>query len=156
LSKIHIGGIVQHSNLILFVLEGKFSENFSANLLNALGERNINIQVIVKSYSQTGKEVVSFCIEDELYNETLDTIDYLKQTYNIITIHEENAVSNLGIYGPDFRIRSGLAGRFLEVMAEAGINIRIISTSISTFSVIIPTSQLELARSTIERHFEIP
>jgi aspartate kinase len=156
LSKIQIGGIVQHSNLILFVLEGKIAENLSANLLSALGEKNINIQVIVRNISQTGIEVVSFCIENEHYYQTLDTLDYLKQTYNIEYIREEHAVSNLGIYGPDFRIRSGLAGKFLEVMAQAGINIRVISTSISTFSVIIPTSQLEIARSAIECHFEIP
>ncbi len=62
----------------------------------------------------------------------------------------------MSIFGPDFRERAGIAGTMFAALADVGINIQSISTSISTISVIIAADQLAPAIAAVEKAFELP
>jgi aspartokinase len=68
----------------------------------------------------------------------------------------QDGIASLGIYGPDFRIRSGLGGAILRTLRNAQVDIHAISTSTSTFTVVIPLDQAEAALHAIQQNFEAP
>ena len=70
-------------------------------------------------------------------------------------IHIPN-VALVAIFGPDFRERPNIAGTFFSALAQAGINILAISTSISTLSCVIDADRLDDAVRAICGAFELP
>jgi aspartate kinase len=83
----------------------------------------------------------------------IDSIRVEVQPQTVITNQE---VASLAIFGPDFRERPGIAGKMFRAMAERGINILAISTSISTVNCIIELANLKDALDSINEHFDLP
>jgi aspartate kinase len=157
LSKIIIGGIIHHPDLICISLSG-FSNQAApfAIVLDALGNADINVQFIVKStYKGTGDQLV-FCLDRDDQKKTLAILHKIQNTHDIKILDINPEVSGIGIYGPDFRLKSGLAGQLLGALDAAGIDVHAISASLSTFFVIISSTQVESALSAIHQVFDLP
>jgi aspartokinase len=156
LSKIKIGGIVRNSNLFCISLSGSCRPTTAAVLLDALGDAGINVQFIVQGTDKDNGDLLIFCVDGLHQAETLAVVHAVQATHKFHILDISPDVTNIGIYGPDFRLRSGLASTLLGAFNHAGIHVRSISTSMSTFSVIIPSDQTELALSAIDQVFELP
>jgi aspartate kinase len=157
LSKIKVGGIIHHPNLTCYSLSG-FSNQVApfAVLLDALGKADINIQFIVKcTYKGHGDQLV-FCLDREDQDKTLAIIQEIQDAHDIEILAIDPEVSGIGIYGPDFRLKSGLAGQLLHALNSAGIDTQAVSASVSTIFVIVTSSQDRAALSAIHQVFELP
>ena len=157
MSKIKIGGIVQHLGLTLICFSsGSRLANTLTDLLDALGSTDINVQFIVQCNDTAGHHLVTLGIAQEDQNSALASLTSLQSRDHFDSVHIEPGVCSLGIYGPDFRIRPRLAVIFLSALSASGIPVLAISTSISTFTVIIPSDLLEVAQTAIDQVFELP
>jgi len=157
LSKIKIGGIIHHPHLICISLSGISDQAPPfAVVLDALGNANINVQFIVKSTHKGSGNQLVLCFDRDDQEKSLEIIHRIQNTHNINLLDINPEVSGIGIYGPDFRLKSGLAGRFLGALDAAGIDVHAISASLSTFFVIISSTQVESALSAIHQVFELP
>ena len=157
MSKIKLGGIIQHTNLVRINLTCPSNQaNGYGRLLAALGEANINVQFLVQILEPNNIELLLLCIDKDAQPRTLQIIDSLQDSHNLQIDSIDPDVTTIGIYGPDFRLRPGLAGALLEVLHTTSIPVQAISTSLSTFSVIIPSQQVEQAFSAIHQVFELP
>jgi aspartokinase len=157
LSKIKIGGIVRFSNLFCISLAGASKPTTtSAVLLNALAEANINVQFIVQGSHRENSGMLVFCVDRVDQAGTMDIVHTIQSTHEFHILDIDPQVTSIGIYGPDFRIQPGLASAFLGALDTAGVDVQAISTSISTFSVIVPSVQADLALSAIDQVFELP
>ena len=157
MSKIKLGGIIQHSDLVRISLSCPSNEtNGYGRLLAALGEANINMHFLVQILRPDQVELLILCIDKEEQSRTLQIIGTIRDIHNfhIDSIYPD--VTTIGVYGPDFRLRPGLAGALLAALHTAGIPVQAISTSLSTFSVIIPSQKVEQAFSAIQQAFELP
>jgi aspartate kinase len=157
LSKIKIGGIIHHPNLICISLSSLSNQAAPfAVVLDALGEADVNVQFIVKStYKGAGDQLV-FCLDRDDQEKTLAILHKIQNIHDIKIQHIDPQVSGIGIYGPDFRLKSGLAGLLLRALDTAGIDVQAISASVSTFFVIISSTQVDPALSAIHQVFELP
>jgi aspartokinase len=157
LSKIKLGGIIQHTNLVRISLTCPSNQvNGYARLLTRLGDANINVHFMVQFLEADNIEMLLLCIDKDEEQQTFQIIGSIQDSHKIIIDCVDPDVTTIGIYGPDFRLRPGLAGALLDAMHSASIPVQAISTSISTFSVIIPSQQLERAFSAIHEVFELP
>jgi aspartokinase len=157
LSKIKIGGVVKNIDLALFHLEsGSSQANATAELLSAFGKANINLQFIVQCQDEGDRELVVFCTGQKDQDAARDLIRAVQAHHEVNLIKIDPHMACIGIYGPDFRIRSGLGGTFLGILRASGIAVQAISTSMSTFSVVIPQDQLKPALTAIDQVFELP
>ena len=157
MSKIKLGGIIQHTDLVRISLTcPSIQANGYGRLLAALGEANINVQFLVQILRPDQVELLVLCIDKEAQTRTLQIISMIRDSHHIHidSIHPD--VTTIGVYGPDFRLRPGLAGALLAALHTAGIPVQAISTSLSTFSVIIPSPKVEQAFSAIQQAFELP
>jgi aspartate kinase len=65
-------------------------------------------------------------------------------------------VALISVFGPDFRERPAVAAGVFEALANVGINILAISTSISTVSCLIDKKRVEDAMLALREYFEFP
>lgn len=157
MSKIKLGGIIQHTNLVRISLTNTPNQvSGFARLLAALGEANVNVHFIVQLLKPDQVELLSICIDQDEQRRTLQIIEAIGESHPLHIDSIDPDVTSIGIYGPDFRLRPGLAGALLETLHNASIPVQAISTSLSTFSVIIPSKQVDKAFSAIHQVFELP
>lgn len=157
MSKIKIGGIVKDLHLTLISLAGSNGSSVSTmELLDRLGEAGINVSMIVQLAGDEAGELTRLTVWERDQERALAILSEVQQRYALEIRQIRHGVASLGIYGPDFRIRSGLAGAILRTLQSAQVDIQAISTSTSTFTVIIPSDQAEQALSAIQQNFEAP
>jgi aspartokinase len=157
LSKIKIGGIVKDLHLTLISLVSSRDANLSTTeLLEELGQADINVSMIVQLPGEDGSQLTRLTVWQRDQEKTLSILGEVQQRHPLDIRQLQAGVASLGIYGPDFRIRSGLGGAILRTLRDAHVDIQAISTSTSTFTVVIPSEQAEAALLAIQQNFEAP
>lgn len=163
LSKIKIGGIIQNANLVRISMTClannpavQSNSTAFAALLESLGSAHISVDFIVHGSHQDQDELLVFCVSQDEWDETQRILQDFQTDHDIKQITINHNVASIGIYGPDFRIKPGLAGALIKIMHSAGVTIQSISTSLSTFTMIIPANQSERALAAIHQEFELP
>ena len=163
MSKIKIGGIIQNTNLVRISLTCFASNPVAqsnsmayATLLESLGKAQISVDFIVQGSYQDQDELLVLCVSKEDWGNTQRIIHNFQVEHEIKNITVDQNVASIGIYGPDFRIKPGLAGALIKTMHAAGVTIQSISTSLSTFTMIIPADQSDRALAAIHHAFELP
>jgi aspartate kinase len=157
MEKIRIGGIMQNGHLsLLNVTAVPDRPGIAAAILGGLGDQNINVQFIVQCIDQHERDQVALCVDrddlpaaTELLHKVIPNLEAGE-----VVAHPESAI--VSIFGPDFRERPGIAGTMFEALADSGINILAISTSISTVSCVIKAEQLELGLNALRDTFDLP
>jgi len=157
LSKIKIGGIVKDLHLTLISLASASDSSLSTtDLLEELGQAGINVSMILQLAGEDGGELTRLTVWERDRERALTILGEVQKRHPVAIRQVNHGVASLGIYGPDFRIRSGLAGAILRTLQSAQIDIQAISTSTSTFTVVIPSEQAEAALTAIQQNFEAP
>jgi aspartate kinase len=157
LSKIKIGGIVKDLHQTLISLASSSDSSLATTeLLELLGQADINVSMIVQLAGEDGSQLTRLTVWQRDQARALAILEKVQQHHPVTIRQLYSGVASLGIYGPDFRIRSGLGGAILRTLREAQVDIQAISTSTSTFTVVIPSVQAEAALLAIQQNFEAP
>jgi aspartate kinase len=157
MSKIKIGGIMQTTGLAkVGVMSFPDQPGIAGKIMSAMGERGINVQFIVQLIDIHNYGHVVCCIaEDELEN-AQDILESVRQQVGGEQIIQRRNVAIISIFGPDFRERPGIASTMFSALGSKGINIRAISTSISTLSCVIDANHLDEAVVALRETFDLP
>jgi aspartate kinase len=155
--KIKVGGVIQNDHLAsISVLAVRDRPGIAAAVLDALGQRNLNVQFVVQMIDHENQAQMVLCIDRTDLATGLSAIDTIRGEVQPQAVTANPEVASLAIFGPDFRERPGIAGKMFRAMAERGINILAISTSISTVNCIIELSKVKDALDAINEHFDLP
>lgn len=155
--KTKIGGIIQNDQLAsISVLAVKDRPGIAAAVLDALGQRNINVQFIVQMIDQLGQAQMVLCVDRVDLQASLAAIETIRSELQPAAVTARADVASVAIFGPDFRERPGIAGQMFRALASKGVNILAISTSISTINCIIELPRLPDALAAICEQFELP
>src|SRR5258708_22605914 len=128
----------------------------AARIFKALGDANINIDMIVQTASHgagTPATDISFTMDKA---DLLKARKLLKDIQSGIGYREVIADENIGklsIVGVGMRSHSGVAARMFEALANTGINIDMISTSEIKISVVIDLAEGEQAMKAVHAAF---
>ncbi len=157
MSKIRIGGILENDHLSrISVLGMPDRPDTAALLLNAFGQASLNVQFIVQSLDEHQNAHIILCVDRDDIGRALDLVCRVRAELCVGAVDHDPQVASLGIYGPDFRLRPGIAGTLFAVLAAAGIRVQAISTSISTATVVISAGRLPDAVTAIRQAFDLP
>jgi aspartate kinase len=155
--KIKVGGVIQNDHLAsISVLAVKDRPGIAAAVLDAVGQRNLNVQFVVQVIDHEDQDQMVLCVDRADLPASLAAIEALKPELQPAAVVSNPEVASLAIFGPDFRERPGIAGRMFRALAERGVNILAISTSISTVNCIIDFARLRDALAAIGDHFDLP
>jgi len=157
MEKIRIGGIMQNAHLsLLNVTAVPDRPGIASAILGGLGERGINVQFIVQCIDQSQRDQVALCVDRDDLPSAMEVLENVAPDLDAGKVSSNPESAIVSIFGPDFRERPGIAGTMFEALADEGINILAISTSISTVSCVIESDQLEYALIALRDTFDLP
>lgn len=155
--KIKVGGVIKNDQLAaISVLAVKDRPGIAAAVLDALGQRSLNVQFVVQVIDHQDHDQMVLCVDRSDLPGCLEAIETLRGELQPAAVTARPDVASIAVFGPDFRERPGIAGRMFRALAEQHINILAISTSISTVNCIIDLARLADAHAALCKHFDVP
>nr|WP_290443514.1 aspartate kinase [Sporolactobacillus kofuensis] len=126
-----------------------------SRVFDAIAAKHINIDVIVQNVLDEARTSLSFTVDQEVLNETLDV---LRTQKNDLEYHEmifESELAKVSIVGSGMASNPGVAAQMFHALAEQGVKVKMISTSEIKVSTIIDEHKLNVALDTLHETFHL-
>ena len=125
-------------------------------ILGAVADANIEVDVIIQNISKDGKTDFSFTVNRNDYAKTVDLLnDKVLPGLGAQEVVGDTKICKVSIVGIGMRSHVGIASRMFRVLSEEGINIQMISTSEIKTSVVIDEKYMELAVRALHKAFDL-
>ena len=127
-----------------------------SSIVEKISDENIEIDMIAQN--TTAQDTVDFTFTVQLrdYQPALDAVTELaKSISDSIEIKTNNKVAKLSLVGIGMRSHTGVASTMFKALANASINIQMVTTSEIKISVVIDESQLENGIRVIHEAFNL-
>jgi aspartate kinase len=125
-------------------------------ILGAVAEANIDVDVIIQNVSNDGKTDFSFTVPRSDYGRVLDLLKAsVAPAVGASSVIGDNRICKVSIVGIGMKSHVGVAAKMFRSLSEEGINIQMISTSEIKTSVVIDEKYMELAVRALHRAFEL-
>ena len=106
------------------------SQGVAATVLAPVAAAGVVVDLIVQNKSVDGRTDMTFTVELEDLAKTLQVLEQIVTESQLDCKVESNqSVGKVSVVGSGMRTNVGVAAKTFEIMAQAGINIQIISTS---------------------------
>jgi aspartate kinase len=117
----------------------------AARIFQAIADNDINIDMIVQNVSAaaTGLTDISFTLPKSEGANATQILQKLQGEVGFASILYDDQVGKISLVGAGMRSHPGVTATFFAAMAEAGINIEMISTSEIRISIICRVNDLE-------------
>jgi aspartate kinase len=126
------------------------------NILGAIAEANIEVDVIIQNISKDGKTDFSFTVNRNDYARAVDLLKTkVMPTLGTDILQGDTRICKVSIVGIGMRSHVGIASKMFRALSEEGINIQMISTSEIKTSVVIDEKYMELAVRALHRAFDL-
>ena len=157
LDKISIGGIMQSDGRALIkVMSVPDHAGVAGTVLHAMGESDINIELLVESFDLDDCGNFSLVIDQKDLDPALDVFDKIKPAIDAKVVSYTPDVAVITVFGPHLREKPRIHGVMFATIAAAGISSLAISTSISSVSCVIEGQHLETAVQALSEAFDVP
>ncbi|MBR3308802.1 MAG: aspartate kinase [Lachnospiraceae bacterium] len=123
------------------------------NVFNVLGKKNIVVDIILQSIGRNGTKDISFTVDSKDLDEALKTLEEAKGKIGFEEITHEDNVAKVSIVGAGMMTDSGVASRMFEAIYNAGINIKMISTSEIRITVLVDEEEADRAAKAVHDAF---
>jgi aspartate kinase len=153
--RVKIGGVIQYTDLALVGMVGVPDRpGIAAAVFDALGKKGINVLFIVQAIDLNNTTHIVFCVASKDLSQALGLLEPVKERFGGQGLTHNPRVAIVSIFGPDFKERPGIAGMMYSALANGGINILSISTSMSSVSCVINRDRLSDAVDALRGAFE--
>lgn len=127
----------------------------AAKIFQALGDANINVDMIIQNVSRTGATDVSFTVLKQDLQKTLKIAKKLCAEIGVKDVTYNEGIAKVSVVGVGMRSHSGVAAKMFKAIAEANINIEMISTSEIKISCVVKKGSGAKAVRAIHKAFEL-
>jgi aspartate kinase len=127
----------------------------AAGLFSALAESGMNVDMILQNVSLQGTTDLTFTINRDDLTAARKVIDVQAAKIGAKSSTAQDGISKLSVVGIGMRSHTGVAAALFRALAEAGINIQMISTSEIKISVIINESEGVRATQVVHDAFKL-
>lgn len=151
-----ITGIASQQDQTKFTLHGVAdTPGIASGILSPISDEGIEVDVIVQNVSVSNKTDFTFTVAtidrsrvEAVLNEKMKGI-----SYDELIIDE--GIGKVSLVGVGMRSTAGIASSAFNALADAGINIQMISTSEIKITIVIAANQLEDAVRTLHKAFNL-
>jgi len=129
----------------------------AAAIFNALADAQINIDMIVQNVSAAATNLtdISFTLPHSDGKTAMATLDALKAKVGFESLLYDEKIGKISLIGAGMRSHPGISARFFTALAEAGVNIGMISTSEIRISVIVEEDDVDAAVQATHTAFDL-
>ena len=151
-----ITGIASQKDQTKFTLHGVGdTPGIASGILSPVSDAGIEVDVIVQNVSVSGKTDFTFTVGTADRGEVESVLKEKMQgiSYDELIINE--AIGKVSLVGVGMRSHAGIASTAFNALADAGINIQMISTSEIKITIVIAVDQLDQAVKTLHAAFNL-
>ena len=127
----------------------------AANVFEPLAEAGINVDMIVQNVGHGGATDLSFTVPQVELATTKRILEPIARELGFREMTTDSSVAKVSIVGAGIQNAPGYAARMFQALADAGVNIEMISTSEIRITTIIAEDALETAVQALHRAFEL-
>jgi aspartate kinase len=127
----------------------------AARLFRALADRAVNVDTIVQNTSLHGTTDISFTVPKTDLVVSLDVARALAPGIGAGEVMADDGIAKVSLVGAGMRSHPGVSATMFEVLAAAGINIEMISTSSIRLSCVVRADRVEDAVRLLHQAFEL-
>ena len=151
-----IKGIASQKDQTKFTLHGVVdTPGIASGILCPVSDEGIEVDVIVQNVSVSGKTDFTFTVATE---DRQEVEKVLKDKMTGISYDElivDESIGKVSLVGVGMRSHAGIASTAFNALADAKINIQMISTSEIKITIVIDVNQLEDAVKTLHKAFNL-
>jgi aspartate kinase len=126
----------------------------AAKVFRALADAGVNIDMIVQNVSQDGAATISFTLPKTDVPIATPILEALAKEMDAARVEHDPNVAKISLIGAGMKSHPGVAADMFDALAEAGINIEIISTSAIRVSCVISAEHVERAVQVVHARFQ--
>ncbi|MGA9103150.1 aspartate kinase [Aeromicrobium sp.] len=129
----------------------------AAAIFRALADAQINIDMIVQNVSAAATALtdISFTLPRADGQTAMTALARLKDEIGFERLQYDDGVGKVSIVGAGMRSSPGITATFFRALADAGVNIEMISTSEIRISVVVSENQVDAAVNAAHDAFEL-
>ena len=119
----------------------------AARIFQAIADNDINVDMIVQNVSAaaTGLTDISFTLPKAEGQKATQVLQRIQGEVGFASLLYDDTIGKLSLIGAGMRSHPGVTATFFAAMADAGVNIEMISTSEIRISVIVREADVERA-----------
>jgi len=147
------GVVTDASEAKLTVLGVPDRPGISATLFEPLAGSNVNVDMIVQNTSTEGTTDISFTVPSADLKVAEEIVSRVATEMSAVGVTRDDGIAKVSLVGAGMKTSPGIAARMFRCLADANVNIQMISTSTIRISVVIAASDLETAARSLHTEF---
>jgi aspartate kinase len=127
----------------------------AAAIFQSLARSEVNIDMIVQNVSavETGRTDITFTLPVSDGKAALAGLETVKGSIGFESLQYDEKIGKLSLIGAGMRSHPGVSATFFSSLADAGVNVQLISTSEIRISVVVLESDLDNAVRAVHAAF---
>ncbi len=127
----------------------------AATIFSAIADAGVMVDLIVQNVSRDNRSHMSFTVPRRDLEKCLQAVGRVLQKWPEAELRSEETIGKLSVMGIGLRTHTGVGERLFRALADAGVNVGLVSTSETRFSIIVDAEQAEKAAECLRQTFEL-
>jgi aspartate kinase len=137
------------------VLDVPDRPGIAARVFRPLADEGINIDMIVQNVSADGRTDISFTLPKEDLQRATPILQATVRAVGATGMQTDPDIAKVSLVGAGMKTHPGVAADMFDALADAEINIEVISTSSIRISCVVRASEVQRAVKVIHDKFEL-
>ncbi|MBO1514290.1 aspartate kinase [Metabacillus bambusae] len=126
-----------------------------STIFSTLAKQGLNVDIIIQSTTSDNKTSISFSVKTGDLEETISILEQHKSVLNYEKIESESGLAKVSIVGSGMVSNPGVAAEMFEVLANEGIEVKMVSTSEIKVSTVLSAEDMVTAVDILHSAFEL-
>ncbi|MFQ6394686.1 aspartate kinase [Nocardia sp. KC 131] len=130
---------------------------YAAKVFRAIADAEINIDMVLQNISKidTGKTDITFTLPKTDGSRAVEMLTKRQEEIGFAQVVYDDHIGKVSLVGAGMKSHPGVTATFCEALADAGVNIDLISTSEIRISVLVKDTELDEAVQVLHRAFDL-
>ncbi len=154
MEKMLIKSVAKDTNVARVTLVGLPDEpGIAFKIFSRVSRAHINVDIILQSIGRDGTKDITFTVPRDCGQAAVDALKEYCENLGAKQVSFDTEVAKISIVGAGMETHEGVAAKMFEALADASINIQMISTSEIKVSVLIDAAEADHAVTVVHRAF---
>ncbi|WP_053203961.1 aspartate kinase [Jiangella muralis] len=129
----------------------------AATIFSSVAAADVNIDMIVQNVSaiDTNRTDISFTLPASDGRKGVEALTAIQDTVGFESLRYDDGIGKVSLIGAGMRSHPGVSAKFFSSLADAGVNIEMISTSEIRISVVVRADDVDAAVTSLHRAFDL-
>ena len=151
-----VRGIASETNVAKITVVGvRDRPGVAAAIFEPLGASGISVDVIVQNVGRSGRTDLTFSVAESDLKAAEKLVKAAAKSVGATRVSSAGGIAKLSIVGTGMLGTPGIAARMFRALAEAGINIEMISTSEIRITCLVGRADIDKGVRTLHQAFEL-